>query len=75
MVEKKKPSAQSQQMFLREAMAALGMTRAGFAQRVSVPMKTLDRWMAPSDSGDFRNMPEIVWAYVREILAWSGKGA
>jgi hypothetical protein len=54
-VEKKKPSAQSQQMFLREALAALGMTCAGFVQRVSVPMKTLDKWMAPSDPGDFRN--------------------
>jgi len=75
MVEKMKPSTQSQQMFLREAMATLGMTRAEFAQRISVPMKTLDKWMAPSETSDFRNMPEVVWAYVREILAWAEKDA
>jgi uncharacterized protein (DUF2267 family) len=75
MVEKMKPSTQPQQMFLREAMATLGMTRAEFAQRISVPMKTLDKWMAPSETSDFRNMPEVVWAYVREILAWAEKDA
>lgn len=75
MVEKKKQSTQPQQMFLREAMATLGMTRAEFALRISVPMKTLDKWMAPSETSDFRNMPEVVWAYVREILAWAEKDA
>ena len=56
-------------------MHRLGLTRAGFAQRISVPEKTLDKWLAPSDTSDFRNMPDVVWAYVREILEWDAKRA
>ncbi len=72
---KKRVGAQSQQEFLREAMGSLGMTRAAFAKRISVPEKTLDKWLAPSETTDFRNMPEVVWAYVREILMWEEKSA
>jgi predicted transcriptional regulator len=75
MDKKIRPETQPQQAFLREAMAKLGMTRAEFAQRISVPIKTLDKWTAPSETSDFRNMPEVVWAYVREILAWAKKDA
>jgi hypothetical protein len=75
MVAKKQSAVQSQQEFLREAMTALGMTRAAFAKRISVPEKTLDKWMAPADTTDFRNMPEVVWAYVREILTWTVKNS
>ncbi|RQS99378.1 transcriptional regulator [Burkholderia contaminans] len=64
-----------QQVFLRDAIAALGMTRTEFAQRISVPIKTLDKWLAPANSSDFRNMPDVVWAYVREILDWTRKQA
>jgi predicted transcriptional regulator len=74
MAAKKQNAVQSQQEFLREAMSALGMTRAAFAKRISVPEKTLDKWMAPASTADFRNMPEVVWAYVREILRWEVKG-
>ncbi|PXX20989.1 MULTISPECIES: transcriptional regulator [Burkholderia] len=56
-------------------MAILGMTRAEFAQRISVPSKTLDKWLAPAGTSDFRNMPDVVWAYVREILDWTKKRA
>ena len=49
------------------------MTRASFALRISVPEKTLDKWLAPTGISDFRNMPDAVWAYVREILAWDAK--
>ncbi|MGZ0002651.1 transcriptional regulator [Burkholderia gladioli] len=59
-----------QQEFLREAMQSLGLTRAAFAARISVPEKTLNKWLAPVDTGDYRNMPDVVWAYVREILVW-----
>lgn len=61
---------QTQQEFLREAMQALGLTRAAFATRISVPEKTLNKWLAPANTGDYRNMPDVVWAYVREILVW-----
>ncbi|MDN7180577.1 transcriptional regulator [Caballeronia sp. SEWSISQ10-4 2] len=66
----KKPVAVSQQEFLRDAMQRLKLTRAGFAKRISVPEKTLDKWLAPANTADFRNMPDVVWAYIREILDW-----
>ncbi|WP_141717111.1 transcriptional regulator [Burkholderia cepacia] len=56
-------------------MASLGMTRMEFAERISVPIKTLDKWLAPVSTSDFRNMPDVVWAYVREILDWTKKTA
>lgn len=61
---------QMQQDFLREAMQSLGLTRTAFATRISVSEKTLNKWMAPVDTSDYRNMPDVVWAYVREILIW-----
>ncbi|MDN7726546.1 transcriptional regulator [Burkholderia gladioli] len=64
-----------QQEFLRQAMTTLGMTRAQFAKRISVPIKTLDKWLAPKDTTDFRNLPDVVWAYVREILEWDKKNS
>jgi hypothetical protein len=67
----KQSTTLSQQKFLKDAIQRLGMTRAGFAKRISVPEKTLDKWLAPTDTSDFRNMPDVVWAYVREILAWN----
>jgi hypothetical protein len=67
------PTIQTQQEFLREAMQSLGLTRSGFAARISVPEKTLDKWLAPANTGDYRNMPDVVWAYIREILVWNTK--
>ncbi|WP_080426251.1 transcriptional regulator [Burkholderia ubonensis] len=60
----------SQQEFLRDAIQRLGLTRAGFAKRISVPEKTLNKWLAPAGTSDFRPLPEVVWSYVREILVW-----
>ncbi|WP_396334156.1 transcriptional regulator [Burkholderia anthina] len=75
MASKIKPKPLTQQEFLRDAMTTLGMTRAEFSKRISVPFKTLDKWLASNDTSDFRNMPEVVWAYVREILEWDKKDA
>lgn len=58
----------SQQDFLRDAMQKLGMTRDQFCKRISVPRKTLDKWLAPEGSKESRAMPEMAWAYIREIL-------
>ena len=63
----------SQQDFLKAAIAELGLTRAAFATRINVPDKTLDKWLAPNETSDYRKMPDVVWAYVREILEWSKK--
>jgi ribosome-binding protein aMBF1 (putative translation factor) len=64
---------QTQQEFLREAMQSLGLTRSGLAKRISVAEKTLDKWLAPANTSDYRNMPDVVWAYIREILIWDAK--
>ena len=66
-------ATRSQQEFLKGAIQRLGMTRASFAQRISVPEKTLDKWLAPAGTSDFRKMPDMVWTYVIEILAWDAK--
>jgi hypothetical protein len=66
----KQVSPLSQQEFLKDAIQRLGMTRVGFAKRISVPEKTLDKWLAPVGTCDFRPLPEVVWSYVREILMW-----
>lgn len=69
----KPPPVLSQQEFLKDAIQRLGLTRAGFAKRISVPEKTLDKWLAPAGTSDFRPLPEVVWSYVREILEWDAK--
>jgi hypothetical protein len=56
-------------------MAQLGMTRDAFAARISVARRTLDKWLLPDDSPDFRGMPDMGRAYVEEILEWDKKRA
>lgn len=58
----------SQQEFLRDAMAQLGMTRDQFAERLGTSRRRLDNWLLPSDSKGFRDMDEIAWKFIREIL-------
>lgn len=58
-----------QQDFLREAMTALNMTRDQFADRISTSRRRLDNWLLPADSKGFREMDEMAWAFIREILA------
>ncbi|WP_432263495.1 helix-turn-helix domain-containing protein [Cupriavidus sp. TMH.W2] len=64
-----------QQDFLREAMEQLGMTRNDFAKRISVARRTLDKWLLPSESPDFRTLPGMGRAYIDEILEWAKKQA
>lgn len=49
------------------------MTRDEFAARVSVARRTLDKWLLPVDSPDFRSMPDMGRSCVREILDWQKK--
>ncbi|MEJ6003753.1 hypothetical protein [Paucibacter soli] len=62
-------STTTQQEFLRAAMAELGMTRDAFCARLGAARRTLDKWLLPAGSNDFRNMDETIWNLVREILA------
>jgi len=57
-----------QQEFLRDAMAALDMTREQFADRIGTSRRRLDNWLLPSDSKGFREMDEMAWKFIREIL-------
>ena len=75
MIAKVKLSSPTQQELLRSAMDELGMTRAEFAGRLSVAVRTLDKWLLPAESPDARAMPEMGKAYVREILEWHRKTA
>lgn len=58
----------TQQVFLRDAMGELGMTRDAFAERLACPRRTLDKWLLPSESKDHRTMDETMWQFVREVL-------
>lgn len=59
----------SQQEFLRMVMFRLGFTRDGLAARLHVSRRGLDKWLLPSESADFREMPEVARAFIDEIFA------
>lgn len=63
----------TQQEFLRAAMTELGMTRDSFCGRLGCSRRTLDKWLLPASSKDFRNMNETIWNLVREILKHHGQ--
>lgn len=59
----------TQQTFLRDSAKSLGLTQAGLAERMRAPWTTFTKWLLPSESKNFREMPEIAWQLVREIIA------
>lgn len=59
----------TQQTFLREAASSLGLTQKALAERMGVPWATFEKWLTPADSDNAREMPEMAWVLVREILA------
>ncbi|MFJ3317237.1 transcriptional regulator [Herbaspirillum huttiense] len=58
----------AQQDFLRKAMETLGMTRDEFCERIGAKRRRLDNWLLPSSSKEFREMDEMAWKFIREIL-------
>ena len=58
----------SQQVFLRDAMRRLNLTRDVFAGRIGVKRRALDTWLLPEGSQAFRAMPEVVNRVVTEIV-------
>lgn len=58
----------SQQVFLRDAMRRLNLTRDVFASRIGVKRRALDTWLLPETSQEFRVMPEVVNRFVTEIV-------
>lgn len=61
----------SQQEFLQAAMDELALGREAFAERIGCPYSTFKKWVHPDPSSkdNFREMPSIAWAFVREVLA------
>ena len=60
--------AVSQQVFLRDAMRKLNLTRDVFAARIGVKRRALDTWLLPEGSQEYRGMPEVVQRFVTEIV-------
>ena len=58
----------SQQVFLRDAMRRLNLTRDVFAARIGVKRRALDTWLLPEGSQEARAMPEVVSRFVTEIV-------
>ncbi|MDO9023622.1 aspartate carbamoyltransferase [Zwartia sp.] len=57
------------QVLLRDAMRRLNMTRDAFAERIGCRRRTLDSWLLPDESSEYRAMPEVARRFVTEILA------
>lgn len=58
----------TQQEYLRDVVRRLGMTRAQFAERISTPIKTVDKWMLPADSTSAAVMANNLWRFVSEVV-------
>jgi len=58
----------TQQTLLRDAMQALNMTRDVFAERLAIKRRTLDTWLLPDTSNEYRAMPSVVEKFITEIL-------
>ena len=58
-----------QQVLLRDAMRRLNMTRDVFADRIGCRRRTLDSWLLPDESSEYRATPEVVRRFVAEILS------
>lgn len=58
----------SHQVFLRDAMRRLNLTRDVFSARIGVKRRALDTWLLPEGSQESRAMPEVVGRFVTEIV-------
>jgi aspartate carbamoyltransferase catalytic subunit len=59
----------SQQVFLRDAMRRLNVTRDVFAARIAVKRRTLDTWLLPDSAQEYRAMAQHVEPLVEQFLA------
>ena len=50
----------SQQVFLRDAMRRLNLTRDVFAARIGVKRRALDTWLLPEGSQEARDRKSVV---------------
>lgn len=59
----------TQEEFLRDAANTLDLTQKELAGRMCAPWETFRKWLMPIGSTSYREMPEVAWQMVREILA------
>lgn len=59
-----------QREFLKDAMVQLGMTREGLAQRIGVSVKTVNKWLSPEGSAEYRGLPPLARNYINDLLVW-----
>jgi len=60
----------TQQEFLRDACEILGLEQKQMAARMCAPWTTFKKWLQPTTAKqNYREMPDIAWQLVREILA------
>ncbi len=57
-----------QRAFLLHAMQHLRMDHEQFCKRISIPRKTLDKWLAPIGTAESRVMPDMAWSYIQDLL-------
>lgn len=57
----------TQQEFLQHAMTQLGLTSELFAKRIGISESGLEALMLVPDDEGYREMPESMWKFVREI--------
>lgn len=60
---------EQQQVFLRDAMRRMNLTRDALASRIAVRRRALDSWLLPTDSHEFRSMPDVVRQFLVEIMS------
>lgn len=58
----------AQQQFLRNSCVTIRCTQKGLAQRMDVPWSTFEKWLAPTESKSFREMPQMAWSFVKLII-------
>ncbi|MGF6411551.1 transcriptional regulator [Paraburkholderia sp. MM5482-R1] len=58
----------SQQDFLLAAMTQCSLSRYEFAALISVGRSTLDKWLLPDDSADFRALSGRERAYIAQVV-------
>lgn len=62
-------TTQQQQDFLRGAAKTLGLTQKELAARMGAKWTTFLKWLQPTETkSNYRDMPDVAWQLVREIL-------
>ncbi|MFT6641387.1 MAG: DNA-binding transcriptional regulator YiaG [Flavobacteriaceae bacterium] len=54
--------------FLRGAAERLNMSQQEFSERINTPFRTYEKWLFPATSPNAREMPDMAWTFIDEIL-------